>query len=168
MNKVILIGRLTKDPETRYTQAAEPIAIARYSLAVNRRFKKEGEPDADFLNCVSFGKQAEFVEKYYKKGMQIAITGRISTRSFDDPATGQRRFVTEIIVEDSEFTESKVAYEARMAHNAEVSAERAAQQGINSSANHPISPQPLSKPISFEPEGFSAITESIDEDDLPF
>ena len=153
MNKVILLGRLTKDPEVRYTQSAEPMAIARYTLAVNRRFKKEGEPDADFLSCVSFGKQAEFVERFYKKGMQIGVTGRISTRNYDDPATGQRKYITEIIVEESEFTESKMAFEARMAHSTPFTDSKTAE--------------PKMVPV-YEPEGFSAITESIDEDDLPF
>jgi single-strand DNA-binding protein len=73
LNKVILIGRLTRDPEVRYTQGAEPMAIARYSLAVNRRFKKEGQPEADFLNCVAFGRNGEFAEKFLKKGMQMAV-----------------------------------------------------------------------------------------------
>lgn len=76
MNKVILMGRLVKEPEVRYSQGAEPIAVARYTLAVNRRFKRQGEPEADFINCVAFGKTGEFAEKYFKKGQLVAITGR--------------------------------------------------------------------------------------------
>ena len=84
MNKVHLIGRLTRDPELKYTQTTEPIAVTRFSVAVNRKYKKDGEQEADFINCVSFGKQAEFVEKYFKKGQQIAICGRIQTGSYKD------------------------------------------------------------------------------------
>lgn len=159
MNKVMLIGRLTKDPEIRYSQSAEPLAIARYTLAVNRRFKREGEPDADFIVCVTFGKQAEFAEKFLKKGMQMAVCGRISVRSFDD-AQGQRRWMTEVVVEEQEFTESRAAYEMRMANQGQYQPEGA-----------PHVPPAASKPPSasqYEPEGFVAITESIDDDDLPF
>ncbi|MDR2650626.1 MAG: single-stranded DNA-binding protein [Clostridiales bacterium] len=147
MNKVILIGRLTKDPEIRYSQSSEPLAVARYTMAVNRRFKRENEPDADFIPCVSFGKQAEFIEKYFKKGMQIGVTGRISVRSWDDPQSGQRRWQTEVIVEEQEFTESRGAFEARGASR---------QQTPASPAYEP------------EPDGFAAIADTIDEDDLPF
>lgn len=160
MNKVILLGRLTKDPEIRYTQSAEPLAIARFTLAVNRRFKKEGEPDADFIFCVSFGKLAEIAEKYFKKGTQIALSGRISVRNFED-ASGQRRWSTEVIVEEFDFTESKSAFEARMAHNQEYSG------GFNDKAPGQNS-FPANPANAFEPEGFSAITQSIDDDDLPF
>ncbi|MDR1664189.1 MAG: single-stranded DNA-binding protein [Clostridiales bacterium] len=159
MNKVILLGRLTKDPEVRYTQAAEPSAVARFTLAVNRRFKKEGEPDADFIGCVSFGKQGEFVEKYLKKGMQIGVTGRMNVRTYDDSA-GQRKWITEVITEDIEFAESRSAFEARMAGSGGVPQENAFDRE---------KPAPAAKPPApFEPEGFAAITESIDDDDLPF
>ena len=82
MNKVILMGRLTRDPEVRYTQGDNAMAIARYSLAVDRRFKRDGEPDADFINCVAFGKSGEFAEKYLKKGTKVAVVGRIQTGSY--------------------------------------------------------------------------------------
>ena len=106
MNKVILIGRLTKDPDVRYSQGNEPIAVARYSLAVNRRFKKQGEQEADFINCVAFGKAAEFVEKFLKKGMQISIVGRIQTGSYTDK-NGKKIYTTDVVVEEHYFTESK-------------------------------------------------------------
>ena len=106
MNKVILAGRLVADPEVRYTQGAQPMAIARYRLAVDRRFKKEGEPTADFIGCVVFGKQAEFVEKYLRKGMKILVTGRIQTGSYTNNE-GQKVYTTDIIVEEHEFCESK-------------------------------------------------------------
>jgi single-strand DNA-binding protein len=81
MNKVILMGRLTRDPEVRYSQGENASAVARYSLAVDRRFKRDGEPTADFINCVAFGRSAEFAETYFRQGMRIVITGRIQTGS---------------------------------------------------------------------------------------
>ena len=103
MNKVILIGRLTKDVEVRHTGET---AVARYSLAVDRKFKREGEPTADFINCVTFGKNAEFAEKYLKKGTKIAVTGRIQTGSYTDK-DGKKVYTTDVIVEEHEFCESK-------------------------------------------------------------
>jgi len=105
MNKAILIGRLTKDPEIRYTQSSEPMAIARYSLAVNRRFKKDGQPEADFINIVAFGKNGEFAEKYLRKGMQIAVVGRIQTGSYEKE--GRKIYTTDIVAEEQHFTEKK-------------------------------------------------------------
>lgn len=109
MNKVILIGRLTRDPEVRYAQNENGTVIARYSLAVDRRFKRDGEPDADFIGCVVFGKGAEFAEKYLQKGIKIAITGRIQTGSYTDRETGKKVYTTDVIVEEQEFAESKAA-----------------------------------------------------------
>ena len=106
MNKVILIGRIVRDPEVRYSQGAEPMAIARYTLAVDRRFKKDGEPTADFINCVAFGKLGEFAEKYLKKGTKIAVVGRIQTGSYTNK-DGQRVYTTDVVVEEQEFCESK-------------------------------------------------------------
>lgn len=105
MNKVCLIGRLTRDPEVRYTQGANAIAIARYGLAVDRRYKKDGEADADFINCVAFGKNGEFAEKYLKKGMKIAVSGRIQTGSYEKD--GQKIYTTDVVVEEHDFCESK-------------------------------------------------------------
>ena len=81
MNKVVLMGRLTRDPDVRYTQGDRPLAVARYTLAVNRRFKRDNEPDADFINCVAFGRAGEFAERYLKKGTKIVVSGRIQTGS---------------------------------------------------------------------------------------
>lgn len=106
MNKVVLMGRLTRDPEVRYTQGDNAMAIARYSLAVDRRFKRDGEPDADFINCVAFGKAGEFAEKYLKKGIKIAIVGRIQTGSYTNK-DGQKVYTTDVVVEEQEFAESK-------------------------------------------------------------
>ena len=106
MNKVIIKGRLTRDPEVRYTQTTNT-QIANISVAVNRRFVKEGEErEADFFNCIAFGKQAEFLSKYFKKGQEILLSGRLQTRNWDDDQ-GQKHYVTEIIIEEVEFCGSK-------------------------------------------------------------
>ena len=112
MNKVQLVGRLTRDPEIRYSQGENATATARFSVAVNRRFKNsEGNYDADFINCVAFGKSAEFVEKYFKKGMAIGLTGRIQTGSYTNK-DGQKVYTTDVVVEETEFVESKGASSA--------------------------------------------------------
>lgn len=111
MNKVILMGRLTKDPDVRYTQGHEPMCIARYTLAVDRVFSRKnnnGGTNADFIPCVCFGKQAEFVEKYLIKGTKMAVTGRIQTGSYTN-RDGVKVYTTEVVVEDQEFAESKNA-----------------------------------------------------------
>ena len=108
MNKVIIIGRLVADPEIRYTQGNEPIAIARYRLAVDRRFKKEGEQTADFIPCIAFSKLAEFAKNYLKKGTKIAVVGRIQTGNYTNKE-GQKVYTTDIVVEECEFAESKAA-----------------------------------------------------------
>ena len=106
MNKVILAGRICNDPEVKYTQGATQTAVARYRLAVDRRFKKEGEQTADFIGCVAFGKSGEFAEKYLRKGMKILVTGRIQTGSYTNNE-GQKVYTTDIVVEEHEFCESK-------------------------------------------------------------
>lgn len=106
MNKVILIGRLVADPEVRYSQGENATAIARYRLAVDRRFKREGEQTADFISCVAFGRNGEFVEKYLCKGTKIAVAGRIQTGSYTNKE-GQKVYTTDVVVEEHEFCESK-------------------------------------------------------------
>ena len=145
MNKVILMGRLTRDPEIRYSQGERSTAVARYSLAVNRTFKRDGEPDADFINCVAFGRQAEFAEKYFHKGIRIVITGRIQTGSYTNK-DGVRVYTTDIIVEEQEFAESKAASDAHAG-------------GFQSA------PQPA--PAAPAGDGFMNIPDGIDEE-LPF
>jgi single-strand DNA-binding protein len=108
MNKCMLMGRLTKDPDIRYTQGDSPITVARYTLAVDRRFKREGDATADFISCIVFGKGAEFTEKYLKKGTKIAVTGRIQTGSYMNK-DNVRVYTTDVIVEEQEFAESKSA-----------------------------------------------------------
>ena len=111
MNKVILMGRLTRDPEVRYSQGESSTAVARYTLAVDRRFRREGsDQTADFIGCVAFGRQAEFAEKYLHQGTKIAITGRIQTGSYTNK-DGQRVYTTDVVVEEQEFAESKAASE---------------------------------------------------------
>lgn len=109
MNKVMLIGRLAADPEIRFTQSNK--CVASYRLAVDRAFKAEGQPDADFIGCVAWGKNGEFCQKYLHKGMKIAVEGRIQTRNYDDK-DGKKVYVTEIIVEHHEFCESKSSGQA--------------------------------------------------------
>ena len=106
MNKVILMGRLTKDPEVRYSQGATPVAIARYTLAVNRVFKRDGDPDADFINIVAIGKRGEFAEKYFTKGQMVGVVGRLQVRTYDDP-DGKRQWFTEVLVEEQHFAEGR-------------------------------------------------------------
>ena len=108
MNKVILMGRLTRDPEVRYSQGASQTAVARFSIAVDRRFKREGEPDADFFNCTSFGRQAEFVERYLHKGTKVVLSGRVQNDNYTNKE-GQMVYSVRIMVDEIEFAESKNA-----------------------------------------------------------
>lgn len=115
MNKTILCGRLTRDPEIRYSQGENAMAIARGSIAVDRRFKKDGEQTADFINLVAFGKTAEFFEKYIKKGTKIIVEGRIQTGSYDKDGT--KVYTTDVVVEQVEFAESKSSSENNISAN---------------------------------------------------
>lgn len=108
MNKTILMGRLTRDPEVRYTQGNTPMAIARYTLAVDRRIRRENEQSADFIGCVTFGKNAEFAEKYLRQGTKIIVSGRIQTGSYQKQ-DGTRVYTTEVVVEEHDFAESKAS-----------------------------------------------------------
>ena len=106
MNKVILIGRVVRDADIRYSQGARSTCIARYTLAVDRKLKQEGQPTADFINCIAFGKLGEFAEKYLRQGIKIAVTGRIQTGSYTNK-DGQKVYTTDVVVEEQEFCESK-------------------------------------------------------------
>lgn len=146
MNKVLLIGRLTRDPEVRYSQGQQATSIARYTLAVDRRYKKEGDPQtADFISCVAFGKLGEFAEKYLHKGIKICVTGRIQTGSYTN-RDGQKVYTTEVVVEEQEFVESKAA-----------------------SAEHTASFAPADRPSPSNAvnDGFMNIPDDLDEE-LPF
>ena len=146
MNKVILVGRLTRDPEVRYSQGREALAIGRYTIAVDRKYKREGEPTADFIPCVIFGKAAEFAEKYFRQAMRISISGRIQTGSYTNK-DGHKIYTTEVIVEEQEFAESR--------------AESEANRGMyQQSAPSPAPSAPAG-------DGFMNIPDGIDEE-LPF
>ena len=152
MNKVILMGRLTRDPEVRYSQGEQSTAIARYTLAVDRRFRRDGDTQtADFINCVAFGRQGEFAEKYLRKGIKIAITGRIQTGSYTNK-DGQRVYTTDVVAENVEFAESKNA----SAGNNDGGYQNAGFGGGNNA------PAP-----SGAGDGFMNIPDGIDEE-LPF
>ena len=138
MNKVILMGRLTRDPEVRYSQGEHATAVARFSLAVDRRFKKDNEPAADFINCVAFGKTGEFVEKYARQGTKFVVEGRIQTGSYTNK-DGQKVYTTDVVVEQIEFAESKNT------------------SGDNSK----------SKP-SANPDDFGNIPDNLEDEGLPF
>lgn len=153
MNKVILMGRLTRDPEVRYSQGNEPLAVARYSLAINRRFKRQGEPEADFINCVAFGKAGEFAERYFRKGQMISIVGRLQVRSWDDQE-GKKRWSTDVVVEEQYFAESKSSFESHK--------DSAMPEG-----SMPKASAPAKEPSNIS-DGFYPIDESIEDDDLPF
>ena len=146
MNKVILMGRLTRDPEVRYSQGESATAIARYTLAVDRRFNRNNdENSADFIGCVAFGRSAEFAERYLRKGTKVVVTGRIQTGSYTNK-DGVKVYTTDVVVEDQEFAESKNA---------------AASNDGGYSA-------PVSRPESSAPgDGFMNIPDGIDEE-LPF
>ena len=144
MNKVILMGRLTRDPEIRYSQGANQTAIARFSLAVDRRYKREGEPEADFFNCTAFGKQAEFVERYLQKGIKILLSGRIRNDNYTNK-DGQMVYSVQIVAEEIEFAESKAA------------------SGAGGSAPAAGRPEP-----STDADGFMNIPDGLDDENLPF
>ena len=116
MNKWVGVGRLVRDPEIRYSQGDNATAVARYTVAVDRRFKRDGEPTADFISCVVFGKSAEFAEKYFHQGLRVAISGRIQTGSYTNK-DGVKVYTTEVIVEEQEFAESRAESEANKASN---------------------------------------------------
>lgn len=116
MNKVILLGNLTRDPEIRYSQGEKQMAIARFSLAVNRRFAKDGETNADFLNCTAFGKTAEFVEKYFRQGSRISLVGRIENNNYTNK-NGEKVYSVQIMVEEVEFAERKSAQSNNQTQN---------------------------------------------------
>ena len=143
MNKVILMGRLTRDPDIRYSQGSEPMAIARFTLAVDRRYKKDNEQSADFISCVAFGKSGEFIEKYAHQGTKLVVEGRIQTGSYTNK-DGVKVYTTDVVVENCEFAESKSA----------------ASQ--NESAYQVARPEPTSE------DGFMNIPDGVEDEGLPF
>ena len=143
MNRVVLMGRLTSDPDVRYSNNGDnQLCIARYTLAVDRRYKRDGEPTADFIRCVAFGRAGEFAEKYFNKGIKICLDGRIQTGSYENKE-GQTVYTTDVIVENQEFAESKADANKTQA-----------------------SPQAEPKPSS--DDGFMQVPDSVDDSGLPF
>jgi len=136
MNKVILMGRLTRDPEVRYSAGENSMAIARYTIAVDRRFKRDGEATADFIGCVAFGRQAEFAEKYFRQGLKIVVEGRIQTGSYTDK-DGVKRYTTDIVVESQEFAESKASSEGRGTVGGQATPENTSKSGKDNFMNIP-------------------------------
>ena len=152
MNKVILMGRLTRDPDVRYSAGESATAVARYTLAVDRRFRRnnDGEQTADFIGCVAFGRSAEFAEKYLRQGLKVVVTGRIQTGSYTN-RDGQKVYTTDVVVEDQEFAESKAVSESHM---------NSGYQGGYQAAPAPAPSAPAG-------DGFMNIPDGIDEE-LPF
>ena len=149
MNRVILMGRLTRDPEVRYSQGERAMAIARYTLAVDRRFRRDGEPTADFIPCVIFGRSAEFAEKYFRQGMRVLISGRIQTGSYTN-RDGQKVYTTDIVVDDQEFADSKNASSGN-------------EGGYGNSYQ-----QSRPAPSSAIGDGFMNIPDGVEDEGLPF
>ncbi len=147
MNKVILIGRLTRDPDIRYSAGENSMAVARYTLAVDRRFRRDSDQSADFIGCVAFGKAAEFAEKYLHQGIKIAVTGRIQTGSYTN-RDGNKVYTTDVVIEEQEFVESKGASE-------------------NSASAYSATAQRQSSASAISDDGFMNIPDGIDEE-LPF
>lgn len=149
MNRVILMGRLTRDPDVRYSAGENATAVARYTLAVDRRFKRDGDATADFIGCVAFGRSAEFAEKYFHQGIRIVVEGRIQTGSYTNK-DGVKVYTTDVVVENQEFAESKAASD-------------------NNSAAYHAPNAPMSAPAPSAPaaDGFMNIPDGIDEE-LPF
>lgn len=153
MNKVILMGRLTRDPEVRYSQGERQMAIARYTLAVDRRGRNAaaGEQTADFLPCIAFDKAAEFAEKYFHQGTKIVVTGRIQTGSYTNK-DGQKVYTTDIVVEEQEFAESKAAGN---------------EQAPSAAARPNPAPAQAAKPKA-DAHGFMSIPDGVEDEGLPF
>ena len=152
MNKVILMGRLTRDPEIAWTRSEDSKQYATYTLAVNRRFKKNGQADTDFISCIAWGAMAEFAEKYMKKGAMFAVVGRLNVRSWEKD--GERHWATTVIVEECYFTGSK----------------RDAESKPEVEQNRPAATQekPAKQMGLADSPGFYPIDETIEDDDLPF
>lgn len=167
MNQVVLMGRLTKDPEVRYAQNDQQTAIARYTLAVDRRKSQDGKQEADFIQCIAFGKNGEFAEKYLKKGTKIAITGRIQTGSYTNN-NGDKVYTTDVVVASQEFAESKNTGNTA-ARNAQDDA-MAAQYTANASTAERASAgaqRRQQEQTQMQIDGFMSIPDGIDEE-LPF
>ncbi|MGL6220444.1 MAG: single-stranded DNA-binding protein [Lacrimispora sphenoides] len=147
MNRVILMGRLTRDPEVRYSQGERAMAVAKYTLAVDRRGRRqEGQQSADFINCVAFDKAGEFAEKYFRQGMRILVSGRIQTGSYTNK-DGIKVYTTDIMIEEQEFADSK---------------------GVSSGTGGGYQPTSRPEPASAISDGFMSIPDGVEDEGLPF
>ncbi len=156
MNKVILMGRLTRDPDIRSANGETVTTVARFTLAVDRRFgRKEGEQNADFIGCVAFGRTAEFAERYLRQGIKVAVTGRIQTGSYTN-RDGQKVYTTDVVLDDIEFAESKAASDANRSN-----------MGMGGGYQPAPAPAPMPSPMGAAGDGFMNIPDGIDEE-LPF
>ena len=154
MNKVVLMGRLTRDPDIRYSNGETATAVARFTLAVDRRFgRKDGEQTADFIGCVAFGRTAEFAEKYPRQGVKVAASGRIQTGSYTN-REGQKVYTTDVVLDDIEFAESKSTSDAN-------------RGGMGMGGGYQAAPAPAAGPMGAAGDGFMNIPDGIDEE-LPF
>ena len=157
MNRVILMGRLTRDPDVRYSQGDNPMAIARYTLAVDRRTAKSSDgQNADFISCVAFGKAGEFAERYFRKGTKIAVTGRIQTGSYTNK-DGVKVYTTDVVVEEQEFAESKASASQNSGSN---------YGGYNNYSQEPRQSAPARS--SSIGDGFMNIPDGVEDEGLPF
>ena len=148
MNKTVLMGRLTRDPEVRYSQGEKSTAVARFTLAVDRRFKRDNEPTADFIGCVAFGKTGEFIEKYCRQGTKLCVEGRIQTGSYTNK-DGNKVYTTDVVVESAEFAESKSA-------------------ASNNGGNFDNAGGSRPEPTAAAADGFMNIPDGVQDEGLPF
>ena len=181
MNRVVLIGRLTKDPEVRYSQGKDPVAVARYTLAVEKRYSRDLEQTADFIPCVTFGKAAEFAARYLARGMRIAVEGRIATGSYVNKS-GQKIYTMEVVAESHEFADARraKAQEADKSEAPEYTPAKEPARSDNAGGNAgagaeqkaaAAEAQKESSPAAGEPvpeEEFMKIADNVDDDGLPF
>lgn len=154
MNKIILLGRLVKDPIIHYSQSDTPVAIARYTLAVKRSYKRDGEQDTDFINIIAFGKRAEFVEKYFKKGLLVGVVGRLQIRSYTDQETGNKKWMSEVLTEEHHFAESLASF---MSH-------RAIEGRVATTSNKDTTTNTQEGVSGF----YELSQEDLEDDELPF
>lgn len=184
MNKVILMGRLTRNPEVRYSQSDNSMAVARFTLAVDRRFKRDNEATADFISCVAFGKTAEFFERYMHQGTKVCVEGRIQTGSYTKQ-DGSKVYTTDVVVENAEFAESKAASAPQQNMQAppqqnyggQQYQQQAPQQAYNAPQYQQAAPAPAPQPQmdnrsgfmqEAADEGFMQIPDELDDEGLPF
>ena len=161
MNRVILMGRLTRDPDIRYSQGENSMAIARFTLAVDRRVRRDAEQTADFISCVAFGRTAEFFEKYFRQGSRVCVEGRIQTGSYVN-RDGQKVYTTDVVVENAEFADSKASSSSQQSAPAY---DRRSSSAPQQTPQKPAAAAPAAEAAQ---EGFMDITDGLEDEGLPF